>query len=211
MTLSPIGTAVLIAREGRRLNAYRDTAGIWTIGIGHTSAAGPPAVRRGLSITAAECDAIFARDVEAYAAAVRAALAVALPPHSFDALVSVCFNIGPAAFARSTFLKRLNAGDLAGAREALLWWDEPAAIRGRRRAEADQLVTPYAEALPRPTAEAAPIALAAPVAAVLDPAIPTPTLVPVVPPAGGAAGLLRRLGARPAPGRRFIRPRGDLR
>lgn len=199
MLLSPIGRAVLVAREGRRLSAYRDTAGIWTIGIGHTAAAGPPIVRRGLTITAAECDAIFARDVEAYAAAVRENLRTALPQHSFDALVSVCYNIGPAAFARATFLKRLEAGDLAGAREALLWWDKPAAIRGRRRAEADQLVTPYALALPRPTAEAAPIPLAAPVADVLDPAIPTPALAAGGLSgglAGGFAGLLRRLGAR---------------
>ena len=75
MNLSPIGKAVLVARKGRRLTAYRDTAGIWTIGIGHTAAAGPPAVRRGLTITAAECDAIFARDVETYTAAVREGLA----------------------------------------------------------------------------------------------------------------------------------------
>lgn len=202
MNLSPIGKAVLVARKGRRLTAYRDTAGIWTIGIGHTAAAGPPAVRRGLTITAAECDAIFARDVETYTAAVREGLRTAPAQHSFDALVSVCYNIGPAAFARSTFLKRLDAGDLAGAREALLWWDKPAAIRGRRRAEADQLVTPYALALPRPTADAAPIPLAAPVADVLDPAIPTPPLATL--PAGGLAGglaggfagILRRLGAR---------------
>lgn len=198
MRLSPIGYAVLVAREGRRLTAYRDTAGIWTIGIGHTAAAGPPAVRRGLTITAAECDAIFARDVETYTAAVREGLRTAPAQHSFDALVSVCYNIGPAAFARSTFLKRLDAGDLAGAREALLWWDKPAAIRGRRRAEADQLVTPYALALPRPTADAAPIPLAAPVADVLDPAIPTPALatLPAGGLAGGFAGILRRLGAR---------------
>ena len=198
MNLSPIGKAVLVARKGRRLTAYRDTAGIWTIGIGHTAAAGPPAVRRGLTITAAECDAIFARDVETYTAAVREGLRTAPAQHSFDALVSVCYNIGPAAFARSTFLKRLDAGDLAGAREALLWWDKPAAIRGRRRAEADQLVTPYALALPRPTADAAPIPLAAPVADVLDPAIPTPPLatLPAGGLAGGFAGILRRLGAR---------------
>jgi len=42
MDLSAIGKAVLIAREGRRLHAYRDSVGIWTIGIGHTSAAGRP-------------------------------------------------------------------------------------------------------------------------------------------------------------------------
>lgn len=201
MFLSPIGQAVLIAREGRRLDAYQDTVGVWTIGIGHTAAAGPPAVTRGLTITAAECDAIFARDVEAYAAAVRAGLRVAVPDHTFDALVSVCYNIGPAAFAGSTFLRRLNAGDREGARAALLWWDKPAAIRGRRRAEADQLVTPYTASLPRATAGARPITVAAPVADVLDPATPTPPLAPVFRRAHPLARLLRALGVLPGPAR----------
>lgn len=195
MNLSPIGEAVLVAREGRRLAAYRDSVGVWTIGIGHTSAAGPPRVVPGLTITAAECDAIFARDVEAYVAAVREGLTGAVGQHAFDALVSVCFNIGPAAFARSTFLKRLNAGDLPGARAALLWWDKPAAIRGRRAAEAEQLVTPYARALPRP------VAGARPVAAVPDSAVPT-ALRPVAGPPGLLARLVARLDALRAGPRR---------
>ncbi len=180
MTLSPIGEACLIAREGRRLKAYRDSIGVLTIGIGHTSAAGPPRVVPGLRITAAECDAIFARDVATYVAAVRTGLRVPVGPHTFDALVSVCYNIGPAAFAGSTFLKRINAGDAAGVREALLLWRKPAAILPRRRAEAEQLVTGYALALPRPTVTAARIRIAAPVAAVTDPAVATPVLVPVI-------------------------------
>ncbi|GJD76925.1 lysozyme [Methylobacterium gregans] len=191
MNLSPIGEAVLVAREGRRLAAYRDSVGVWTIGIGHTSSAGPPRVVPGLTITAAESDALFARDVEAYVAAVREGLTGAVGQHAFDALVSVCFNIGPAAFARSTFLKRLNAGDLPGARAALLWWDKPAAIRGRRAAEAEQLVTPYAQALPRPVAGARPVAAAA----VSDPAMPTPALRPVAAPPGLLARLMARLDA----------------
>ncbi|MER2266544.1 glycoside hydrolase family protein, partial [Methylobacterium oxalidis] len=73
MNLTPTGRAVLIAREGRRLSAYRDSAGIWTIGVGHTSAAGPPAVGPGLTITQEACDAIFARDVARFEEAVRAA------------------------------------------------------------------------------------------------------------------------------------------
>lgn len=196
MDLSPVGEAVLVAREGRRLAAYRDSVGVWTIGIGHTSAAGPPRVVPGLTITAAECDAIFSRDVAAYVAAVRAGLAVPVGQHAFDALVSVCFNIGPAAFTRATFLKRLNAGDLAGARAALLWWDRPAAICGRRAAEAEQLVTPYARGLPRP------VAGARPVAAVPDAAVPTPAIRPVVAPPGPLARLLARLDALRAGPRR---------
>ena len=205
MNLSPIGEACLVAREGRRLKAYRDSVGVWTIGVGHTSAAGPPRVAPGLAITAAECDAIFAHDVAAYVAAVRSGLTASVGPHAFDALVSLCYNIGPSAFAGSTALRRINAGDAAGAAEAMLMWAKPAAILGRRRAEAEQLVTPYADALPRPTDTAARIKIAAPLAAVADPRVATPVLVPTAPRPGRFARLrdaIRAwLAATPAAGR----------
>jgi lysozyme len=160
MDLSPTGKAVLVAREGRRLHAYRDSVGIWTIGIGHTSAAGPPLVTPGLALTPAECDAVFDRDVVRFVAAVRAAVPAPLPQHAFDALVSLCFNIGPAALGRSTLVRRLNAGDAEGAAQAMMLWDRPAALIPRRGAEQDQFRTPYAVALPRARRnDAAPIAV----------------------------------------------------
>ncbi|MFG5121819.1 lysozyme [Methylorubrum sp. POS3] len=181
MDLSPIGAAVLIAREGRRLDAYRDSVGIWTIGVGHTAAAGPPTPRARLRISAAECDALFARDVQTFVRTVQRAVPADLPQHAFDALVSLCFNIGPAAFLRSTVLRRLRAGDRAGAAEAILMWDRPAVLIPRRQAEADQFRTPYQQALPRARrSDARPIAVAAPVAAVLDPGRATPVIEPVV-------------------------------
>lgn len=149
MDLSAIGSAVLVAREGRRLDAYRDSVGIWTIGIGHTSAAGPPAVTQGLRLTAAECDAVFARDVGRFVRTVAAVVPSDLPDHAFDALVSLCFNIGEGAFRRSTVVRRLKAGDRAGAAEAILMWNRPASLIPRRRAEYDQFRTPYAASLPR--------------------------------------------------------------
>lgn len=158
MDLSPIGRAVLIAREGRRLEAYRDSVGIWTIGVGHTAAAGPPLPRAGLRITAAECDAIFARDVARFVRTVAQALPEPLPQHAFDALVSLSFNIGPAAFLRSTVLRRLRAGDRAGAAEAMLLWNRPAVLIPRRQAEVDQFRTPYETALPRPRRSDPPLA-----------------------------------------------------
>ncbi|MCJ2033799.1 lysozyme, partial [Methylobacterium sp. J-068] len=181
MDLSPIGEAVLIAREGRRLKAYKDSVGVLTIGIGHTSAAGPPLVTAGLTITSAECDAIFERDVQTYVAAVRKGLKVPVSQNAFDALVSICYNIGPGAFATSTFLKRINAGDTAGARDAILMWNKPAAIVTRREAEAAQFVTAYTSALPRATTTQKPIAVAAPVIEVMHPEVPTPVIVPVTP------------------------------
>jgi hypothetical protein len=44
MDLSPIGAAVLITREGRRLKADRDSVRIWTKGIARNFAAGAPLV-----------------------------------------------------------------------------------------------------------------------------------------------------------------------
>ena len=148
MDLSPVGKAVLVAREGRRLTAYRDSVGVWTIGIGSTTIDGRP-VRPGLTITAAECDALFEREAARYAAAVREGLNEPLPQHAFDALVSLCFNIGPAAFRRSSVLRCLRAGDRAGAAEAILMWNRPAVLIPRRQAEYDQFRTPYETAAPR--------------------------------------------------------------
>jgi lysozyme len=183
MDLSPIGAAVLIAREGRRLDAYRDSVGIWTIGVGHTAAAGLPVPRAGLRISAAECDALFARDVQTFVRTVNQAVPGELPQHAFDALVSLCFNIGPAAFLRSTVLRRMRAGDRAGAAEAILMWDRPAVLIPRRHAEADQFRTPYQQALPRARrSDPRPIAVAASVAAVLDRAQATPVIDPVMVP-----------------------------
>jgi lysozyme len=181
MDLSAIGEAVLIAREGRRLKAYRDSVGVWTIGIGHTSAAGAPLVTAGLTITSAQCDAIFERDVQTYVAAVRKGLKVAVSQNAFDALVSICYNIGPGAFAGSTFLKRINAGDTAGAYDAILMWKKPTAIIRRREAEAQQFATAYTAAMPRATTTQKAIVPAAPVAVILAPVVRTPVIVPVAP------------------------------
>ncbi|MDE4909950.1 lysozyme [Methylobacterium sp. 092160098-2] len=138
MDLSPLGRAALAAREGCRLRAYRDSVGVWTIGRGHTSTAGPPVVTEGMTLTQAEADALFAADLTPYVAAVRAALAKPVPQPFFDACCSLCFNIGQPNFAQSGVVRLANAGDLQQAADAFLLWDRPAAIRARRQGERDQ-------------------------------------------------------------------------
>lgn len=138
MDLSPLGRAALAAREGCRLRAYRDGVGVWTIGRGHTSAAGPPAVTEGLSLTQAEADTLFAADLVPYVASVRAALARPVPQPFFDACCSLCFNIGQPSFGHSSVVRLANAGDLARAVEAFLMWDRPGSILSRRQGERDQ-------------------------------------------------------------------------
>lgn len=124
MKMSAKGRAFLKREEAVKLRAYRDAVGIWTIGVGHTSAAGPPTVTEGMTITAAEADEILSRDLAKFEAAVSAAVKVPIAQHEFDALVSLCFNIGEARFKRSTTVRRLNAEDRPGAAEAFLWWNK---------------------------------------------------------------------------------------
>jgi lysozyme len=138
LKLSDKGRDVLAEREGMRLTAYLDKIAkppVWTIGLGHTSAAGPPKVTPGLSITEDEAWEIFRRDVQTFRTQLRGAIRVPVEQHQFDALASFIFNIGAGGFKGSTVLKRLNAGDYAGAGEAMLMWNKPPEIMARRRGE----------------------------------------------------------------------------
>ena len=144
MILSAIGQAVLIAREVRRLTAYRDSVGVPTIGYGHTRG-----VRLGQRITQAQADAYFLEDLASHALPILSCIAVPVAAHERDALISIAFNIGVGGFRRSGFLRRLNDGDRDGAAEAILAWRRPPEILSRRQAEHDQFRTPYAVAPPR--------------------------------------------------------------
>lgn len=141
MKTSAAGRKTLEAREGVRLKAYRDSVGVWTIGVGHTAAAGAPVPKAGLTITADECDAIFARDLVKYEKTVNDSVKVPITQTEFDALVSLCFNIGQGGFAKSTVVRRLNVGDRAGAAAAFMMWRKPKEIIGRRTGEMKQFLS----------------------------------------------------------------------
>ncbi len=140
MKTSPSGRALIRTFEGDVLLAYQDCVGIWTIGTGHTAAAGAPAPVRGMRISQAESDAILARDLAKFEAGVLRALKREPTQAQFDAMVSLAFNIGIGAFQKSTVVARFNRGDFDGAAAAFLAWNKAGgrAIEGlsrRRRAE----------------------------------------------------------------------------
>jgi len=141
MEISSEGVAALMKREGRRLNAYQDERGIWTIGVGHTAAAGLPHPAAGMTIAADECAAIFKADLGPYGAAVSHAIRVPVSQPEFDAMVSICFNIGVNGFAGSSIVHRLNTGDVNGAADAFLMWESPPDLAGRRRGERAQFLS----------------------------------------------------------------------
>ena len=116
MRTSASGRAAITRHEGLRLTAYPDPATggePWTVGVGHTSRAGPPKVTKGMKITRAQAEEILSRDLATFEAAVSKAVKVPLNQNEFDALVSLAFNIGAGAFAKSTLVKKLNAGNRA--------------------------------------------------------------------------------------------------
>lgn len=139
MQMSQDGLNKLVLREGLRLNAYQDVRGIWTIGVGHTSAAGDPDVDEGLQITKEEAYEIFARDLKQYEDAVNQSIHVPLEQHQFDALVSFTYNVGVGGEEHSSLARDINSGaDADTIYDDFMKWDKPAAIIGRRKSEADQ-------------------------------------------------------------------------
>jgi GH24 family phage-related lysozyme (muramidase) len=136
MHMSLAGRKHLIEVEGSRLTAYKDSVGVWTIGIGHSAKAGsPPVPCPGMTITRDEEHEILARDLAHFEKAVNESVKVPISQMQFDALVSLAFNIGAGGFKGSTVVKRLNAGDHLSAAEAILFWNKPPEIQGRRRKE----------------------------------------------------------------------------
>ena len=120
LILSQAGVDVLSDREGNELTAYLDSVGVLTIGIGHTSAAGPPKVYQGMTITEEQSHKIFRADNKRFRAEALPLVKAPLHQYEWDALCSFLFNVGTTQFAGSTVLKRVNAKDYAGVPEALL-------------------------------------------------------------------------------------------
>lgn len=141
MRMTEEGVSLIKRFEGFRAHAYRDAAGAWTIGYGHTSAAGEPQVRADLTVTKAEAGLILKRDVDSFAQGVRRLLKVALTPAQFSALVSFAYNVGLSNFSTSSVLKAVNAGEPALVPRRLQLWVKangrvlPGLVR-RRAAEA---------------------------------------------------------------------------
>jgi lysozyme len=111
------GLALVKHFEGKRLKAYKDVAGIWTIGYGHTAG-----VREGDVITDAKADELLVADLRVAETSVRRLVKISLTQWQFDALTSFEFNL--ASLSVSTLLKLLNAGDIRGAADQILRWDK---------------------------------------------------------------------------------------
>ena len=107
----------LKAFEGLRLEAYRDAAGVPTIGYGHTRG-----VRMGDRLTEYWADQLLRKDVGQVAYEVMQ-LGVVHTQGQLDALTSFAFNLGIGRLIRSTLLKTIrNGGSMHQIRKEFMRW-----------------------------------------------------------------------------------------
>lgn len=152
MTQVNQATIDLIAKwEGCKLKAYKDVAGVWTVGYGLTSRAGFLDVGPDTELTQEEADWYLEKVVDDFASKIRPMIAAPINENQFGAFVSLAYNIGTGAFSRSSALKHFNAGRTELVPDAIRMWKKAGGkvVQGlinRREDEIRLFITPAAAA-----------------------------------------------------------------
>ena len=142
MKLSEKGEKLIKSFEGLRLAAYRDVAGVWTIGYGSTRYHDGRTVRPGDKLQSdVQATALFTNTLGQYEAAVNNYVKVQLTQNQFDALVSFTYNEGTCALKESTLLKKLNQKDYQGASDQFLLWNKITDPHTGHKVECDTLTS----------------------------------------------------------------------
>lgn len=151
MTLSSVGEKLIKEFESCELEAYQDTAGIWTVGWGNTKYENGARVKQGDKIPQFRADQLFGRIIQGFINDVNyLTKGIQLKQHQFDALVSFAYNVGsdididkiPEGLGDSTLLKLiLNNPENPDISKELLKWNKSggkvrAGLIRRRKAEA---------------------------------------------------------------------------
>lgn len=132
------GLDFLINEEGIRLKPYLDSVGIPTIGIGMTyyPATGKRVTMQDKEITRQEALEMFIQILKPYEISVWSITRDDINQNQFNALVSLCYNIGINGFRNSTVVKRVNINPLdfnIGA--GFMLWQKPKILKERRQRE----------------------------------------------------------------------------
>ena len=122
MSVSNKGVDLICEFEGKRLAAYDDGVGVWTIGFGTIKYPNGVRVKKGDTCTLDQAKEYMRHDLIEFEHTVNSSVKVPLNQNQFDALVSLAYNIGSNAFKSSTLVKKLNAGDYQGAADQFNVW-----------------------------------------------------------------------------------------
>lgn len=140
-TVSPAGIDFLIKEEGCILHPYKDSVGIPTIGIGCTYYEDGSRVKMtDPAITKDRAIELFRNVLKHYETTVWSITRDDINQNMFDALTSLCYNIGVGAFKGSTVIKRVNVNitDQSITQAFEMWRNAGGKpiLLGRRRREA---------------------------------------------------------------------------
>ncbi|UQI38524.1 lysozyme [Citrobacter freundii] len=124
MQTSDKGIALIKQFEGCKLTAYQDSVGVWTIGYGWTKPVDGKPIRAGMTIKQETAERLLKTGLVSYESDVSRLVKVGLTQGQFDALVSFTYNLGARSLSTSTLLRKLNAGDYAGAADEFLRWNK---------------------------------------------------------------------------------------
>ena len=138
MKISNEGLSLIKKFEGCELTAYQCSAGVWTIGYGHTKG-----IEEGMEITQQEAEDMLVEELHEYENYINDNVTAPLSQNQFDAMVSWVYNLGPANLKASTLLKVLNAGDYDGVPAQIKRWNKAGGVTLDgliRRREAESLL-----------------------------------------------------------------------
>jgi lysozyme len=131
------GMKFLAELEGVVLVPYKDSAGVWTICVGHTASAGPPNPQQCGQLTGEQCRDIFATDLVKYEERVRKYVTAPMAQWEFDSFVSFDYNTG--AIDEAVLVDEFNQGDKEACYQAFMNWTtaggDPNALTSRREKE----------------------------------------------------------------------------
>lgn len=144
MKISDNGVKLIYQFEGCKLKAYKDSAGIWTIGYGTIMYPSGEKVKEGDKITHEEAVTYLKYEISLKSKSVTAFTSkVVLNQNQYDALVSFAYNVGVGALQKSTLLKKVikNPDDPTIEAEFMRWIKAGGKVveglRKRRQAESD--------------------------------------------------------------------------
>ena len=127
--------------EGKRHKAYRDSKGLWTIGVGHLIKPDEKWLLTA-TLTDQQVEDLFRSDLKWCDDAVTSSVSVPLNQNQMDALYSLCFNIGADHFKRSEVVQHINQLDYIKAADDFLNWSNPPVLKPRRQKERQLFLTP---------------------------------------------------------------------
>jgi lysozyme len=128
-------TMNLIAHfEGKENKAYQDSKGLWTIGVGHLIKPDEEYLMNAV-LTDQQVEDLFKRDLKWCDEAVNDSVRAPLSQNQYDALYSLCFNIGADHFKQSEVVHHINKLDYMAAANAFLNWSNPPVLKKRRERE----------------------------------------------------------------------------